>query len=228
MELSVIIPAYNEEEFIADTVKAVFERAESRVPEILVVDGGSSDETVRRARGAGATAVVSPRQGRAAQMNFGAEQSEGDLLYFLHADSIPPPGYDAKLNRAIEAGRRAGCFQLAFDDDHWLLRAYAWFTRFDVDAFRFGDQSLFIERELFEDMGGFREDHLLMEDNEMVRRIKRRASFAILDDAVTTSARSYRKVGVVRLQLVFVLIYTLYFLGVEQRTLANIKKEALS
>lgn len=228
MKFSVIIPTYNEADIIAETVNEVKERASRSVTEIIVVDGGSSDATVEQAKSAGAKVVTSPKKGRAAQMNYGADIAGGGILYFLHADSKPPAGFDKKACRAVSDGLQAGCFQLAFDEEHPLLNLYAWFTRFDIDAFRFGDQSLFILRDAFFAVEGFREDHLVMEDNEMVRRIKKSYSFVVLDDAVETSARAYLTTGVIKLQLVFLLIYTLYFLGFDQDYLVRLRKNAIS
>jgi len=228
MKLSVIIPAYNEEAHITETISAVKNRGGHNLHEIIIADGQSSDATVAAARSAGARVVTSPQQGRAPQMNYGAQQASADVLYFLHADSIPPPAFATQVTKAVQAGFPAGCFQLTFDQDHPLLDTYAWFTRFDLDAFRFGDQSLFITSETFDKIGGFRDDHIVMEDNEIVRRIKKDYPFIILDDSVETSARSYRQAGVVKLQLVFVLIYILYFMGVEQEVLASIKSEIVS
>jgi rSAM/selenodomain-associated transferase 2 len=228
MKLSVVIPTYNEAAHISETIKLLESRSGEGVREIIVVDGQSSDETRSKACAAGAKVFVSPKKGRASQMNYGAEQAKAELLYFLHADSIPPPHFETQVIQAVKKEYPAGCFRLTFDQSHPLLDAYAWFTRFNIDAFRFGDQSLFITSEAFEDIGGFREDHIVMEDNEIVRRIKQRYPFTILDDAVETSARSYRKVGVVKLQLIFILIYSLYFVGVEQEVLADIKSNILS
>ena len=223
MKLSVVIPAYNEENEIAETVALVKEKGHDLIEEIIVVDGQSTDNTEAEARSAGAKVVISPRKGRAAQMNVGAEQASAEILYFLHADTRPPDDFAESVCDAIEKGYHAGCFQLTFDEDHFLLDLYAWFTRFDIDAFRFGDQSLFIQRDVFFAIEGFREDHIVMEDNEIVRRIKDEYDFTIIDEAVETSARLYREVGVLKLQFVFFLIYVLYFLGVEQETLADIK-----
>jgi rSAM/selenodomain-associated transferase 2 len=227
MKLSVIIPVFNEEDIIADTIETVRENGGDFLHGIIVVDGNSTDNTVPEAEATGAKVVTSPTKGRAAQMNYGAEQAEGEILYFLHADSKPPTNFDQKIVEAISSGFKSGCFQLAFDTDHFLLDFYAWCTRFDIDAFRFGDQSLFVEQSAFFEVGGFREDHLVMEDNEIVRRIKKKYSFVILDDAVETSARAYLKVGIIKLQLIFILIYLLCFLGVEQETLADIKRKAI-
>jgi hypothetical protein len=116
---------------------------------------------------------------------------------------------------------------LSFDNDHFLLNFYAWCTRFDIDAFRFGDQSLFITAELFKQVGGFREDHIVMEDQEIVKRIKKTAPFKVLPDEVTTSSRKYLANGVVRLQCVFTLIFMLYKAGVSQSKLVLIYKKLI-
>jgi rSAM/selenodomain-associated transferase 2 len=228
MKLSVVIPTYNEEKVIADTIKTVQEIGGEHLHEILVVDRNSTDKTFSKAEAVGAKVIKAPAKGRAAQMNYGAEQAEGEVLYFLHADSKPPTHFDRRIIQAVSRGFETGCFRLAFDENHFMLDFYAWCTRFDIDAFRFGDQSLFIERSVFFELGGFKEDHLVMEDNEMVRRIKDEYSFIILSDFVETSARAYRKVGIVKLQVIFVIIYLLYFMGVDQEILADIKRHAIA
>lgn len=222
MSISVVIPTYNEEATIAGTIRSVRDNSGEAVTEILVVDAGSSDATVREAQKAGATVLQSPRKGRAAQMNYGARHTRGEVLYFLHADSHPPKDFDRAILDAIQSGRDAGCFRLSFDDSHKLLKYYAWFSRFNITAFRFGDQSLFIRRNVFLQVGGFREDHIVMEDQEIVRRIKKSHAFTVLSKVVTTSARKYREVGVLKLQTIFFLIFSLYYLGVDQQKLASL------
>jgi rSAM/selenodomain-associated transferase 2 len=172
-----------------------------------------------------AKVIEAPKKGRAAQMNYGATQARGELLYFLHADSIPPKGFDNLIVKQWKEGCRAGCFQLAFDHHNWLLAFYAWCTRFDIDLFRFGDQSLFIDRMLFAEIGGFREDHLVMEDQEIIKRIRNRSRFKVLPQQVLTSARRYQENGVLRLQLVFTLIVILYKMGFSQQKLLSVYKK---
>ncbi len=225
MKISIIIPVYNEEEFIAETIDQVIATSRNRVEEIIVVNGGSTDSTVQKVSETSAQVVTSPKKGRAAQMNYGAFKAKGDILYFLHADSIPPAGFDLKILSEVEHGSSAGCFRLAFDRDHWLLNFYAWCTRFDVDLFRFGDQSLFIKKDLFWEIGGFREDHVVMEDQEIIKRIKKRDSFSILSERVITSARKYRENGMLRLQLIFTLIVILYKLGFSQQKLVSVYRK---
>lgn len=224
--ISIIIPAYNETGTIAETINSIKHRSEE-ISEIIVVDGGSNDSTQTEVRTAGAHLFLSPAKGRAIQMNYGAEQSSGEILFFLHADTKPPKNFDRQIKQVVSANHSAGCFRLDFDENHLLLDLYAWFTRFDINAFRFGDQGLFVRRSLFEDIGGFKEDHLVMEDNEIVRRIKKRASFKILASHVTTSARKYKQIGTLKLQVVFILIYTLYMVGLPQKNLAQLYQKLL-
>ena len=83
-------------------------------------------------------------------MNLGATIAKEKVLYFLHADSTPPQNFTADISKAVGQGYGIGCYRLAFDYKHWLLKANCWFTRFDVNAFRFGDQSLFVTKEIFD------------------------------------------------------------------------------
>lgn len=225
MKISVIIPAYNEEGYVRKTIQSVMDRGGDLIKEIIVADGRSRDQTASEADAAGARVYTSPAKGRAAQMNYGASQSQAEVLYFIHADSIPPSGFARKIIREVDRGRQAGCFRLDFDRDNLFLNFYAWCTRFDIDAFRFGDQSLFITADLFSEIGGFREDHIVMEDQEIIKRVKRCTSFSVLEDAVTTSSRKYKRNGMIRLQLIFTLIFVLYKLGVPQSKLLLIYRK---
>lgn len=225
--ISIIIPVYNEADQIAQTIQAVQKNSGPYHPEIIVVDGGSTDDTRQQATTAGAFFLQSPRKGRAAQMNFGAEAAGEEILYFLHADSWPPLHFIDQILRAKEQGAVSGCFRLKFDQDHWFLKANAWFTRFDVNAVRFGDQSLFTTKKAFKAAGGFREDLILMEDQEIIHRLKQQGPFRVLPGYVTTSARKYRDNGVYRMQGIFYRIWAMYYLGYSQEDLARAYKKRI-
>jgi len=218
--LSVVIPTFNEAANIQRLVRYLLDSDPDL--EVIVSDGGSTDDTQQLARAAGARVIQSPKKGRASQMNAGAAEATGSVLYFLHADTFPPTGFQDAILQSCSSDTGAGCFRLRFDDDNWFLRANAWLTRFDIDSIRFGDQSLFIRRYLFEQIGGFRKDLLLLEDQEIIRRIKACTGFRILPKSVITSAQKYRENGRYRLQLIFFGIWSLSYLGLPQQKLVSI------
>ena len=226
--ISIIIPTYNEEENIAETIREIKKRdTENFISEIIVSDGQSTDDTVSVASNVGVKVVVSSKKGRAAQSNYGASMAKSEVLYFLHADSIPPIGFTKFISDAIHENSISGCFRLAFDYQHWFLQANSWFTRFDVNAVRFGDQSLFVTKNVFEKCGGFDENLLMMEDQEIIHRIKKQGKFVVMNGAVITSARKYIDNGIYRMQFIFFRIWLLYYLGYSQDYLLKIHKKLI-
>lgn len=226
--ISVIIPAYNEEKSLPNLVTHILTITSNREIEIIISDGGSSDRTVELVSELGVLVVKSPKKGRASQMNYGATIAKGDVLYFLHADTKPPDTFIDDIIGSIKNGYQSGCFQLAFDRNHPLLNFYAWFTKFDIDYFRFGDQSLYIKREFFEKLHGFDENLIVMEDQVFVKKIKKAANFEILKGEVTTSSRKYVQVGIIKLQLIFSVILILFYFGVSQKSLVKFYQRAIN
>ena len=225
---SIIIPAYNEESKIHEVVCFIKKATQEYDAEIIVVDGGSTDNTVKIAEKAGAKVYKAPQKGRARQMNYGAAQAKGSWLNFLHADTTPPVSFIESLKRVRQSGAKGGCFRLKFDIEHWALKSYAWFTRFDIDLFRFGDQSLLVEKELFVAIGGFDETLIVMEDQEIVRRIKKHARFRVIPDYVTTSGRRYERIGIFKLQVIFAIIVFLFYMGVKQETIVKFYRSQMN
>ncbi len=213
--LSIIIPVYNEEETLPSLLETLFVLLNDGSCEVLVVDGGASQQ-IRNVCMQYSVEYISSNVGRAVQMNAGAAQAKGEVLYFLHADSELPSGFLESILRAKQKGIDAGCFRLRFYPSHPILDFYAWFTRFDINLFRFGDQSLFIKKEVFQEIGGFDESLQVMEDQEIIHRIKKVATFKVLKDSIGTSARKYEQVGRLRLQWIFIGVVVLYYLGISQ------------
>ncbi len=117
-------------------------------------------------------------------MNCGASLATTDILYYLHVDTFPPPTFINDITQAVKRGFEAGCFRLSFDYKHWVLNANCWFTRFKINAFRFGDQSLFVTKYLFNNTSGFCEEHTVMEHQHLIIRLRKRNKFTIMPGAV--------------------------------------------
>ena len=226
--LSVIIPTYNEAANIGGLVADLRRYAPAGTVEILVVDAASPDGTAAVARAAGATVLQSPRPGRAAQMNHGARQAQGDIFYFVHADVGIHPGYVATVRAAVAQGYAAGCYRFRFDSPHPLLRINSYGTRFKGIMSRGGDQTLFVTRALFEQLGGFNERFVIMEDFELIQRIRRVASFFIVPQEVVVSARKYETNSWLRVQLANLTAFALYFLKVSPPRIARTYKALLN
>lgn len=213
MQISVIIPVLNEASRLRAFLPELAIRSETgKVVEFLVVDGGSRDGSAEMARENGAR-VIEAARGRALQMNAGARQASGDILYFLHADTLPPAGYDRMILRAMQGGAVAGCFRLRFRPSYRFLDFFAWFSRINLPLCRGGDQSLFVPRSWFEALGGFDERFLIYEDNEFIGRLYRNYRFTVLPGEVLTSSRRYEHHGLLRLQYHYSVIHLKRFLG---------------
>lgn len=226
MRTSVIIPTFNEAANIGQLVTFLRQHAPSEGCEIIVVDGGSTDNTLALAKRAGARAVRSPHKGRAAQMNHGAQLSAGEILYFVHADVRPPVTWATDIATAIGQGARAGCFSYRFDSDSALLRFNARLTRLDWLAVGGGDQTLFILHSCFEALGGFR-NLRIMEDFDLVWRFKKKHPFRVIRNDAVVSARKYEEHSWLYVQLVNVLTVLLFKMNFPQERLHRMYQSLL-
>jgi len=218
--ISIIIPTLNEEACIGKVLEHVIANASAQnISEIIVVDGGSADDTKNIVQDFIAFSkhvtvmLVTSQKGRAKQMNTGAKSATGDILYFLHADSFPPKYFDELIISEVNTGNKAGCFRMQFDSNHWWLRLASWLTKFSWRACRGGDQSQFITKVLFNDIGGFDESYVIYEDNILINELYSRNQFVVINKKLKSSARMYRKHGVWKIQYIFWSIYVKKWFG---------------
>jgi len=220
--VSVVIPTLDEAPRI-DTLIGTLNR-EHELAEVIVADGGSSDGTAALAARMGARVIAGAR-GRGAQLRAGAAAARGEILLFLHADSVFPPGGLAAITAALDRSPRApgGNFRVIFDGvgsfDRWLTDAYAWVRRF---ALYYGDSGIFVRRSVYDAIGGIK-PMALMEDWEFVRRLERAGPTIRVDDPpLVTSSRKFagRRPAAVIWGLTF--MHFLYWFGVPPGRLAHI------
>ncbi len=190
MKVSVIVPTLNEEDFIERALRQ-FEPTSSGV-EVIVSDGGSTDRTVAIARGLGAGVIVTA-PGRGAQMDRAATAATGDVLLFLHADTELPKGWFTAIEKAL--GRRgvvAGAFRLSIGSYGPWFRVVEFVARQRARylALIFGDQAIFVKKDVFTSIGGYR-GLPLMEDVDCVKRLRRVGTVVLLEKSVITSPRRW-------------------------------------
>lgn len=194
--ISVIIPALNEEKRVAALLGHL--QALEGAKEIIVADGGSADRT--RELAAAKAAVIRCLGGRGPQCNAGARVAGGDILFFLHADSRLEPDALLKIDQAVTDGAAWGCLKLRFDDGHWLSSVIAWCSnlRVRLRGIVFGDQGIFMTRELFERLGGL-PGLPLMEDYRLSLDLRKQKIAPVqVRSHITSSARRFAKEGRLR------------------------------
>ncbi|MFO7819717.1 MAG: TIGR04283 family arsenosugar biosynthesis glycosyltransferase [Halanaerobacter sp.] len=226
MDISVIIPVLDEQDEIVDTLEHVNSLATKGDKEIIVVDGGSKDQTMQLAKDH-ADKICVTEAGRGHQMNYGAESAQGDILFFLHSDSDLAEGALLELESALEDPEViGGCFSLKIDDDSWPLRFISWTSNLRSKYLNiiFGDQGIFVRREVFAEVGGYPEIEL-MEDWEFSRQLAKEGKLVQLKHQIYTSARRWKKNGTWRTIWLMHKIKLLYLLGVEPKKLREIYRQ---
>ncbi len=223
-KISIIIPTLNEADNIGKLLEYLLDNSVyENISEIIVVDGGSIDDTVLKVNFAiknnAKIKLQNSTKGRAKQMNEGAKRATGSIFYFLHADSFPPQNFDQYVIDEVEKGNLAGCFRMQFDSTHWWLRLASWLTQFSWRACRGGDQSQFIAKSLFEEIGGFDESFIIYEDNDLINKLYVKKQFIVINKKLKTSARLYERVGIWKLQYHFWVIYIKKWLGATPKEL---------
>lgn len=219
MTLSVIIPALNEAENIGAVVEAVHR---AKPHEVIVVDGGSTDGTAELAAQAGAI-VLASTPGRGQQQRLGAERARGESLLFLHADTRLPENYPQIVARILSRPAvAAGAFRFQLDEPgtsyRWIERLVDWRCR--LFELPYGDQAIFVRTAVLRQIGGY-PGLPLMEDYELIRRLRKLGRIEVAGVAAATSARRWREMGGLTAACSNVACFTAYQLGVSAETLAR-------
>ena len=217
--ISVIIPTLNEAQAIETTISKL---KKYRQTEIIIVDGGSQDRTVEIARSMGVR-VLTSEASKATQMNTGAAEATSNVLLFLHADTRLPKNFENCVLAALARDEIcAGAFSLGIDSDagglRFIERVANWRSRFF--QMPYGDQALFVSRNLFHEIGGYPE-YPIMEDFELVRRLKRKGKIVILPESVLTSPRRWLNYGILKTWLLNQIIIAAYYLGISPQRLSQ-------
>ena len=220
MLISIVTPTLNEETTLPH--RATELAAQTPPWEWIVADGGSRDATISVGTSLGARVVASPR-GRGLQLNAGAALAQGEVLLFLHADTVLPPGSLEAIRAALVEPRLiGGNFDLRFEGEDRASQVLTGLNRAQRRLFNvyYGDSAIFVRREVFESLGGFR-DYPIMEDYDFVQRMKRLGKTTCLPLTVTTSARRYRG-RIVKTAAIWGSIFLLYNLGVPPSRLVRL------
>lgn len=227
MKISIIIPTLNEAAHIGRLVPYMRESGRDRVAEIIVVDGGSRDGTVEKARAAGANVLEVAVASRATQMNTGAAHAVGEVLYFVHADTWPPDTFATDIIEALEAGHAMGCYRYRFNSPSLLLRFNAWFVRFPWLWCQGGDKTFFIRKAVFWEFNGYDERYVVMEEYDFLRRAKKQYRLRILPKNVIISARKYEHNSWLKVQIANATAFGMFRRGEEPTRIREVYKRML-
>ncbi|MFQ5901518.1 MAG: TIGR04283 family arsenosugar biosynthesis glycosyltransferase [Thermodesulfobacteriota bacterium] len=214
--ISVIIPTLNETETILDTIRHV---REAEDVEIIVVDGGSTDTTISIARET-ADHILYAMASRGGQMDVGAEKARGDILLFLHADTYLPKGWDSMVRNGVKTDSIGGAFNLSINSDNKYLSFVSCIAnlRSRFLGMTYGDQAIFVKRDVFNRVGGFK-GLPLFEDVDLWRRLKRCGRLVIMKDSVHTSSRRWKQKGAFIGTVKNMFFILLYYIGVSPQRL---------
>ena len=221
MAISIIIPTLNEEENIRKLLDN-FKKLKGDF-EVIFSDGGSLDKTLDIIKDFGNYKIINSDRGRAKQLNNGAKESNNDILFFLHADSIIEENALIKIEDFIKNGNKAGCLKIKFDSKKILMNIFAVLSNLRVKYrnIAFGDQGIFIEKKFFEDIGMF-EDIPLMEDYKLSIKLKSICRIKYIDSYIISSSRRFEKNGIIKTALLMQKLQYMFRKGISIDKIANI------
>ena len=220
IEISIIIPCADTLEVVQAYMPGMLRNLSNNYKtELIFVDAFEREDVRAYVVAQGFVYIFTNKARRSIQCNAGAQNATGQIYFFLHIDSIVPSHFDAMIIQSAGKGYESGCFRLKFDSKSLFLAASAWFTRFKWTIARGGDQGLYVRREVFEEIGGYKNAWQIMEDVDIARKLLKRRTFDIMKPAIITSARKYERVGVFKLQAIFTVITLFYWMGISNKTI---------
>ena len=225
--ISIIIPTYNEQEELPKLLQHLKLFGSNKV-EIIVVDGGSTDNTKMVAQSYHVTFLCAPTKGRSVQMNYGALHASHQILYFVHADTIPPKDFLKEITDAIGAGFDLGRYCSVYQSNNLLLKLNSFFSIVDCLAGMGGDQTLFITKKLFNRCNGFDEKMKIMEEFDFCRRARKFGKYKIIKKSVSISARKYKSNSWFKVQKANYVVFKMYASGAKQEDLVATYRRMLT
>ncbi|MFK8061223.1 MAG: TIGR04283 family arsenosugar biosynthesis glycosyltransferase [Polaribacter sp.] len=230
MLISVIIPVYNEQENLAKRLSFLCEQANKFSIEIIISNSPeTNDNSLKICKNFDKVTIFkSDKKGRASQMNFGAQKAKGSILLFLHADIQLPEDFYYQVVNAVSKGNKAGFFAYKFDKETFLLNVNSRFTTKDSFFAGGGDQCQFFTKEVFTKMNGYNEDFCIMEDFEMIDRVrKHKIPYTIIQSKAIASARKYDKNSWLKVNLINGYVFLKYKFGASPKSLRKTYKSLL-
>jgi rSAM/selenodomain-associated transferase 2 len=211
MTISIIIPTYNEANNIKSLLDSIDIFGDQKVDIVIVDSPLSNDNLELKVSNYKCKYLKSKVHGRAFQMNHGAKNTYGIILFFVHADTILPKNWLVFITENLNNGADFGCFSFKFKTDIWLLKINNFLSKLPFLWCRGGDQTLLIKRIVFNDLGGFDPNYVIMEDYDIIKRAKKKYKFSLMKNHVLVSDRKYKKNSYFRVQYANFLAFKYFF-----------------
>lgn len=227
-KISIIIPTLNELGNIGRLVHHLKGVEHIDQCEIIIVDGGSSDGTVEEIQSLEVIFLQSETASRAAQMNLGAAKASGDVLWFVHADALPPKSFYSDILQSIREGYERGGYAFKFESSRPLLKFNSWMTKLNIFTFRGGDQTLYVTRVLWDLLDGYDETFVVMEEYDFMKRAQAQGfQHDLMKGQALVSARKYAENSYLKVQWVNLRAMMMFRKGVDPAKIKTYYVQAL-
>jgi len=208
--ISVIIPSFDENQYLLNSIESVLQNNYADC-EIIIVESGNIENTIKILKQYDIK-IIKSRKGRSYQLNFGAKIAKGNILLFLHADTVLPENSLTEIE-SVAKNNVGGGFLQKFSGNNFLLKLVSFRSnsRSMINKIFFGDQAVFVRKQIFDKLNGYR-DIPIMEDLDFSKRMKKMGKISVIKDEVTVSGRNYLRYGIIKLTLVYFVLMVMYHL----------------